>query len=62
MQIQILVIEDDEILNSGLCYNLQKRGITPFSAYCVEEAKSLLLRISFTTLHTPLSLLPANHH
>lgn len=23
---RVLVIEDDEILNGGLCYNLQKRG------------------------------------
>ena len=36
---QILVVEDDEILNSGLCYNLQKRGIVPFSAYSIEEAE-----------------------
>ena len=26
MQTQILVIEDDELLNSGLCYNLQVMG------------------------------------
>ena len=29
---RVLVIENDEILNGGLCYNLQKRGITPISA------------------------------
>ena len=39
---RVLVIEDDEILNGGLCYNLQKRGITPFPAYTIEEAKELL--------------------
>ena len=26
---RVLVIEDDEILNGGLRYNLQKRGIAP---------------------------------
>ena len=55
MQTQILVIEDDELLNSGLCYHLQKRGITPFSAYGIEEAKSLL-----TQEHFDLILLDVN--
>ena len=39
---RVLVIEDDEILNGGLCYNLQKRGLTPFAVYTLEEAKGLL--------------------
>ena len=42
MQKQILVIEDDEILNAGLCYNLQKRDMLPFSAGSIEEAKKLM--------------------
>lgn len=37
-----MVVEDDEILNAGLCYNLQKRNIEPVPAYTVEEAKRLL--------------------
>lgn len=60
MQIQILVIEDDEILNSGLCYNLQKRGITPFSAYCVEEAKSLLKKEHFDLILLDVNLPDGN--
>lgn len=39
MEKKILVIEDDEILNSGLCYNIQKIEMHPYSAYSVEEAK-----------------------
>lgn len=39
---QVMVVEDDEILNAGLCYNLQKRNIEPVPAYTVEEAKRLL--------------------
>lgn len=40
--IKVLVIEDDEILNSGLCYNLQKREIIPCSAFGIEEARQIL--------------------
>lgn len=43
---RVMVVEDDEILNGGLCYNLQKRGITPLSAYTVEDAKGLLAKES----------------
>lgn len=39
MQHSILVIEDDEILNSGLCYNIQKIEMQPCPAYSVEDAK-----------------------
>lgn len=39
---KVIIIEDDEILNAGLCYNLQKRNIEPFPAYTIAEAKSLL--------------------
>lgn len=56
MQTQILVIEDDELLNSGLCYNLQKRGFTPFSAYCIKEAKSLLKQERFDLILLDVNL------
>ncbi len=38
-----MIIEDDEILNAGLCYNLQKRKIEPFSAGSIKEARRSLV-------------------
>lgn len=38
----ILVIEDDEILNSGLCYNLQQAGMNPHPAYKLSEGRKFL--------------------
>ena len=53
---RVLVIEDDEILNGGLCYNLQKRGITPFSAYTLEEAKELLSKEAYDLIVLDVNL------
>ena len=53
---RVLVIEDDEILNGGLCYNLQRRGITPFSAYTVEEAKELLSKEAYDLILLDVNL------
>lgn len=53
---RVLVIEDDEILNGGLCYNLQKRGITPFSAYTLEEAKGLLSKEAYDLIVLDVNL------
>ena len=53
---RVLVIEDDEILNGGLCYNLQKRGIAPFSAYTLEEAKGLLLKEAYDLIVLDVNL------
>ncbi len=60
MQRQILVIEDDEILNSGLCYNLQKRDMTPFSAYSVREAKDLMKDNAFDLILLDVNLPDGN--
>lgn len=38
----ILIIEDDEILNSGLCYNLQQAGMNPHPAYRISEGRAFL--------------------
>lgn len=38
----ILVIEDDEILNAGLCYNLQQAGMDPHPAYRLSEGREFL--------------------
>ena len=53
---RVLVMEDDEILNGGLCYNLQKRGITPFSAYTLEEAKGLLSKEAYDLIMLDVNL------
>ena len=39
---KVMVVEDDEIMNAGLCYNLQKRNMEPFPAHTIAEAKRLL--------------------
>ena len=44
---KILVIEDDEILNSGLCYNIQKIELFPVSAYCIKDAEEKLKKRNF---------------
>lgn len=44
---RVMIVEDDEILNGGLCYNLEKRGITPVPAYTLAEAKKWLSEGSF---------------
>ncbi|MCI9020049.1 MAG: response regulator transcription factor [Eubacterium sp.] len=56
MQKQILVIEDDEILNAGLCYNLQKRDMLPFSAGSIEEAKKLMKQETFDLILLDINL------
>ena len=39
---KILIIEDDELLNDGLCYHLQKNGYKPVPAYTLEQARNLI--------------------
>ncbi len=56
MQKQILVIVDDEILNAGLCYNLQKRDMLPFSAGSIEEAKKLMKQETFDLILLDINL------
>ena len=56
MQKQILVIEDDEILNAGLCYNLQKRDMLPFSAGSIEEVKKLMKQETFDLILLDINL------
>lgn len=53
---KVLIIEDDEILNGGLCYNLQKSGIEPFPAYTIEEAGRLLSGESFDLILLDINL------
>ena len=53
---KIMIIEDDEILNGGLCYNLQKRGIIPVPAYTLAEAKKLLSEASFDLILLDVNL------
>ena len=39
---KILIVEDDELLNDGLCYHLQKNGYEPVPAYTLKQADALL--------------------
>ena len=39
---KVLVIEDDEMLNAGLCYNLQKKQIEVKEAYSLADARMIL--------------------
>ncbi len=38
---EILIIEDDELLNDGLCFHLQKNGYKPVPAYNASQAYDL---------------------
>lgn len=60
MQRQILVIEDDEILNAGLCYNIQKIDMVPLSAYNIEDAKKNLKEKSFNLILLDINLPDGN--
>lgn len=50
------MIEDDEILNGGLCYNLQKRDIVSVPAYTLAEAEKLLAEDSFDLIVLDVNL------
>ena len=39
---KVLIIEDDEILNAGLCFHLQRKNIEAEPAYTLAEADSYL--------------------
>ncbi len=39
---EILIIEDDELLNDGLCFHLQKAGYRPSQAYSIGQAEAML--------------------
>ena len=56
MKKKILVIEDDELLNSGLCYNIQKHDMTPYSAYGVEDVRSSLRAETFDLILLDVNL------
>lgn len=56
MKKKILVIEDDELLNSGLCYNIQKHDMIPYSAYGVEDARSSLRAETFDLILLDVNL------
>ena len=36
---KVLIIEDDEILNAGLCFHLQRKNIEAEPAYTLAEAE-----------------------
>lgn len=57
---QVLIIEDDEILNAGLCYNLEKRGISPFSAFTLKEAVQYLEKQHFHLIILDVNLPDGN--
>ena len=39
---KVLIIEDDEILNAGLCFHLQRKDIEVEPAYTLTEAEEYL--------------------
>lgn len=60
MENKILVIEDDELLNSGLCYNIQKLGMVPLSAYSIAEAQNSLREETFDLILLDINLPDGN--
>ena len=57
---KILIIEDDEILNSGLCYNIQKIQLFPVPSYCIREAKERLEEETFDLILLDVNLPDGN--
>lgn len=54
--IKLLIIEHDDILNSGLCYTLQQSEIDPFSALSFREAEELLQKETFDIILLDIDL------
>ncbi len=38
----ILIVEDDRMLNNGICFNLNIDGFNPIPAYNLNEARATL--------------------
>ncbi len=38
----VMIVEDDTILNNGICFNLQVEGINVIPAYSLKEAEKNL--------------------
>ena len=38
----ILVIEDDEMLNAGICFNIQNNNWHALSSYSIKEAENII--------------------
>ena len=53
---KILIIEDDEILNAGLCYNIQKIQLSPVPAYCLQDARQKLREDAFDLIILDVNL------
>lgn len=57
---KILVMEDDEILNAGLCYNIQKKEMLPVSVYSIKDAKEKLKKETFDLILLDVNLPDGN--
>lgn len=57
---KILVMEDDEILNAGLCYNIQKKEMLPVPVYSIKDAKEKLKEASFDLILLDVNLPDGN--
>lgn len=53
-------MEDDEILNAGLCYNIQKKEMLPVSAYSIKDAKEKLKKETFDLILLDVNLPDGN--
>ena len=57
---KILVVEDDIILNSGLCYNLQLNGYSPESAYDYKASIELINKNNYELIILDVNLHEGN--
>ena len=53
---EILVIEDEELLNDGLCFHLQKTGYHATPAYCLEQADFLIKKQTWSLFLLDINL------
>lgn len=54
---KIRIIEDDKILNAGLCYNIQKIQLSPVPAYSIRDARQKLREDAFDLIILDVNLL-----
>ena len=57
---KILVIEDDEMLNAGMCFNIQKEGYEPISDFDLTSAQPYIKNQEIDLILLDVNLLDGN--
>lgn len=57
---KILLVEDDEMLNAGICFHLEKEGYCPASAFNLKDARHLFAQNDYTLALIDINLPDGN--